>query len=155
MSCHRAVSATAKPSSTPIQTQIITVQPLAGKGGVCWLGPCFIDRTTVMNQLLWSWCLPADRHWPLHRITTSPGTEKVVERAGVGVVTKGCICKGVNHIPVLEGQQLPAGGTAGVWMWSVARVEPSCMLQALLLQPGCCLGRATCHWSVKQREGGC
>lgn len=88
--------------------------------------------------------------WHLRAIT-----EKVVEQAGVGVVTRGCICKGVNHIPVLEGQQLPAGGTAGVGMWSVARVEPSCLLQALFLQPGCCLGGATCHWSAGQREGGC
>lgn len=45
-----------------------------------------------------------------------------------GVVTRGCICKGVNLILSLEGQQLPAEGTARVGMWSVARVEPSCFL---------------------------
>lgn len=47
---------------------------LGGRGGGCWVGPCFIDPTTVMNQLLWSWCLPADRYWPLCGITRSPGT---------------------------------------------------------------------------------
>lgn len=69
-------------------------------------------------------------------------TGKVVEWAGMGVVTRGCICKGVNHIPALEVQQLPAGGTARVGMWSAARVQPSCFLQC-----GYCLGRATYHWS--------
>lgn len=82
-------------------------------------------------------------------------TGKAAEWAGVGVVTRGCICKGMNHILALKGQQLPAGGTARAGMWSVARVEPSHLLQALFLQRGCYLGRATCHWSVGLREGGC
>lgn len=64
-------------------------------------------------------------------------TGKAVEQAGMGVVTRGCICKGVKHIPALEGQQLPAGGTARVGMWSAARVEPFRLLQSLFLQRGC------------------
>lgn len=62
---------------------------LGGRGGVCWVDPCFIDGATVMNQLLWSWCLPADRHWPLQNYKESwhPRTTsgKAVEQASVGV----------------------------------------------------------------------
>lgn len=65
-----------------------------------------------------------------------------------GAATRG----GVSRAPMPSGQRLPARGTARDGMWSAAGVEPSCLLQGLFLQPGCCPWRGARHQKVG-REG--
>lgn len=80
------------------------------------MGLCFIDWTAVINQPLQSRCLAADMHWPLHRITTSPGIPGPPPGRWRSREVRGWwsgVCKGVSHAPAPGGQWLPDRGTVG------------------------------------------